>query len=266
MLGKDELIKLLKEINEKRLLSHEVTTLLGPFKEATFPLSLEFISHSRTFGKQKDLTYDGGQTGIFKIEGLDTECAVLFGPEDNEMIEKKKVGDRSEILVCYFDYDSLYRRIIFGKVSPSTDHDKGGSEKGADLARDSAAKTESQGITESISSGPEIEVPQRSNDVIKENQIPVRGSSAKFKRKKKRLSFPMARKNGPGRRSAKDSDDYTYNEEAKTEFRNLIGPILICGGIIFCLKSCSESFGLGIFIGVLLLMKGILVRFSNKEE
>ena len=86
MLGKDELIKLLKEINEKRLLSHEVTTLLGPFKEAAFPLSLEFISHSRTFGKQKDLTYDGGQTGIFKIEGLDTECAVLFVPNDNELI------------------------------------------------------------------------------------------------------------------------------------------------------------------------------------
>ena len=87
MLGKDELIKSLEEINEKRLLSHEVTEVLDPFKEATFPLSLEFISHSRTFGKQKDPSYDGGQTGIFKIEGLDAECAVLFGSEDNEMIE-----------------------------------------------------------------------------------------------------------------------------------------------------------------------------------
>ena len=33
MLGKDELIKSLEEINEKRLLSHEVTEVLDPFKE-----------------------------------------------------------------------------------------------------------------------------------------------------------------------------------------------------------------------------------------
>lgn len=263
MLGKDELIKSLEEINEKRLLSHEVTEVLDPFKETTFPLSLEFISHSRTFGKQKDPSYDGGQTGIFKIEGLDAECAVLFGSEDNEMIEKKKVGDRSEIFVCYFDYDSLYRRIVFGKVSPGTEHVKGG----ADLAQESAPKAEIQGITEPISVGPEIEAPQGSDNVIEESQDRAMEPSAKFKRKNKQLSFPRAQFHILKDKKRDWIAERSAEEDIKErQFKNAVGPILICGGIIFCMNGCREGIGMGMFFGVILLLFGINVRFSNKSE
>ena len=123
MSGKDEFIKSLQQIKEKRLLSSEVTALLAPLEELVFPLRLGFISHSRSFGKQKDPIYDGGQTVICKVIDLDIECAVLFESEDNDMIEEQNEGDCFELIVRYLDYDSLYQRIIIGKVGSVTEQD-----------------------------------------------------------------------------------------------------------------------------------------------
>ena len=269
MLGKDELIKSLQEINDKRLLSSEVTTLLAPFKEVTFPLSLELISHSRSFGKQDDSIYNGGQTGIFKIADLGIECAVLFAPEDNDMIEEQKPGSRSEFIVRYIDYDSLYQRIIIAKVKTVTGKDEGVT-NGA--------------VPSSVDQGPnerKIEAPQRSDSAPKEVQKRPRGSSLKSKKKKRKLSFSKKNKrelsfsrstasNGAGQRR-----DWLAERSAQEDIKkNLfirIAPILIGGGIIFCLDGCSELLpdgkgAVSFLMGIILLVVGISLRIHDKRK
>ncbi len=269
MLGKDELIKSLQEINDKRLLSSEVTALLAPFKEATFPLSLEFISHSRTFGKQEDSVYDGGQTCIFKLTDLGIECAVLFGPEDSDMIEGHKPGNRLEYLVRYLDYDSLYKRVIMGKVGPLTTED----EKVTDEVSPSSVN---KGANE-----PEIEVLQGSDSVLEEVQKRARGSSLKSKKKKKRiLSFSNEKRNfsfsRPVSISAGQKRDWLAERSAQEgikerQLKNAIAPILMAVGIIFCLNGCSKILpdgeGFGSFvIGNVLLVVGLSLRIHDKRK
>jgi len=266
-MGKDELIKSLQEINDKRLLSSEVTALLAPFKEAAFSLSLEFISHSRTFGKQKDPVYNAGQTGIFKFTDMDIECAVLFAPEDSQMVEKQKEGERSEFLVRYFDYDSLYQRIIVGKVSPGTENKNEGADGAGDSVQESTSEVAHQGVTESIAIRPEIETPQGVNKVITGSESPAKDSSTKFKKKKKSLSFPRAQFHIQADQKRNWIAERSAQEDIKErQFRNAIGPILISVGIIFCLDGCVDGLGAGFFIGVFLLAFGLTVRLNNKSK
>ena len=270
MLGKAELIKSLEEINDKRLLSSEVTTLLAPFKEVTFPLSLEFISHSRTFGKQDTSIYNGGQTGIFKIEDLDIECAVLFTPEDNDMIEEQNPWSRSEFIVRYLDYDSLYQRIIIGKVEKVTGKDEG-------VADGTDPSSVNQGPSE-----PEIEAPQRSDSASKEVQKRARGSSLRSKKKKRKLSFLKKNKrelsfsrstasNRAGQRRDWLAERSAQEDIKEKQFKNAIAPILMGGGIIFCLDGCSELLpdgkgAVSFLIGIILLVVGISLRITDKRK
>ncbi len=269
MLGKDELIKSLQEINDKRLLSSEVTTLLAPFKEVTFPLSLEFISNSRTFGRQEDPVYDGGQTGIFKFTDMDIECAVLFSPEQSHMIEKQMPGNRLEYLVRYLDYDSLYQRIIIGNVDPVTSNDE-------------VANVDSG--PESVHEGPdekEFEPIQRSDSAAKEVQKRARGSSLKSKKKKKRiLSFSNEKRNfsfsRPVSISAGQKRDWLAERSAQEgikerQLKNAIAPILMAAGIIFFVNGCSKILPNGdgagsFFIGIVLLVVGISLRIHDKRK
>ncbi len=260
MLGKEELIKALQEINDKRLLSSEVTALLAPFKEATFPLSLEFISHSRTFGKQEDSVYDGGQTCIFKLTDLGIECAVLFGPEDSDMIEGHKSGNRLEYLVRYLDYDSLYKRVIMGKVGPLTTED----EKVIDEVSPSSVN---KGANE-----PEIEVLQGSDSVLEEVQKRSLGSSLKSKKKKRELSFSESTAAlGAAQKRAWLAKLAEQEDIKKRKFKNAVAPILIGVGLILCLNGFSKLLpngkGIGyLFVGISLLLAGISLRIHKKRE
>ncbi len=114
---KSELMKALKELTEKRLLSNEVEVLFEPYKNVVFPLSLSFVSSERSFGSQKDATYNEGYKVICNAENWNVEVTILFAPEDNTLVESYDSGQDFEANVRFIDYDSLYQRAIFGKLS-----------------------------------------------------------------------------------------------------------------------------------------------------
>ena len=116
MAEKKQIMTALRELKEKRLLSSEVEELMKPYEGATFDLRLDFVSSSRSFGSQKDPLYDSGQKVLCTAEKWDVECDVLFSPEDNDLVESLEVGQDFQVTVKFIDYDSLYQRVIFGKV------------------------------------------------------------------------------------------------------------------------------------------------------
>ena len=121
MKKKSELMKALKELTEKRLLSNEVEALFEPYKDVVFPLSLSFVSSERSFGSQKDVTYNEGYKVICNAENWDVEVTILFAPEDNTLVESYDSGQDFEADVSFIDYDSLYQRAIFGKLGSKLD-------------------------------------------------------------------------------------------------------------------------------------------------
>ena len=116
MAEKKEIMTALRELKEKRLLSSEAEELMKPYQGATFDLRLDFVSSSRSFGSQKDPLYDSGQKVLCTAEKWDVECDVLFSPADNDLVESLEVGQDFQVTVKFIDYDSLYQRVIFGKV------------------------------------------------------------------------------------------------------------------------------------------------------
>ena len=116
MAEKKQIMTALRELKEKRLLSSEAEELMKPYEGATFDLRLDFVSSSRSFGSQKDPLYDSGQKVLCTAEKWDVECDVLFSPEDNDLVESLEVGQDFQVTVKFIDYDSLYQRVIFGKV------------------------------------------------------------------------------------------------------------------------------------------------------
>jgi ribosomal protein L7/L12 len=116
MAEKKEIMTALRELKEKRLLTSEAQELMKPYEGATFDLRLDFVSSSRSFGSQKDPVYDSGQKVLCTAEKWDVECEVLFSPEDNDLVESLEVGQDFLVTVKFIDYDSLYQRVIFGKV------------------------------------------------------------------------------------------------------------------------------------------------------
>ena len=116
MAEKKEIMTALRELKEKRLLSSEAEELMKPYEGASFDLRLDFVSSSRSFGSQKDPVYDNGQKVLCTAEKWDVECDVLFSPEDNDLVESLEVGQDFLVTVKFIDYDSLYQRVIFGKV------------------------------------------------------------------------------------------------------------------------------------------------------
>ena len=113
---KKQIMTALRELKEKRLLSSEAEELMKPYEGATFDLRLDFVSSSRSFGSQKDPLYNSGQKVLCTAEKWDVECDVLFSPADDDLVESLEVGQDFLVTVKFIDYDSLYQRVIFGKV------------------------------------------------------------------------------------------------------------------------------------------------------
>ena len=116
MADKNEIMTALRELKEKRLLSSEAEALMKPYAGASFDLRLDFVSSSRSFGRQKDSSYDDGQKVLCAAEKWDIECDVLFSPEDNELVESMESGQDFQVTVKFIEYDALYQRVIFGKI------------------------------------------------------------------------------------------------------------------------------------------------------
>ncbi|MEC8907131.1 MAG: hypothetical protein VX407_08280 [Verrucomicrobiota bacterium] len=118
---KSQLMNALKEMTEKRLLTSEVESLFEPYKDAVLPLSLSFLSATKSFGSQKNETYNDGYSVICNAENWEVEICLLFTSEDNSLVESFEPGEDFEANVKFIDYDALYQRAIFGKLISESD-------------------------------------------------------------------------------------------------------------------------------------------------
>ena len=118
---KSQLMNALKELTEKRLLTSEAESLFEPYKDAILPLSLSFLSATKSFGSQKDETYNDGYSVICNSENWGIEICLLFPSQGNSLVESLESGDVFEANVKFIDYDALYQRAIFGKLYSESD-------------------------------------------------------------------------------------------------------------------------------------------------
>ncbi len=118
-----DLLEFLERANEKRLTEVELESFLDECGNEEFSLNFRFISRSRSFGNQKDSRYNEGNTVICNVDGLDVECSLLFTVEDEEHAESLESGNVFTSKAHVLDYDSLYRRIVFGNNGPIENSD-----------------------------------------------------------------------------------------------------------------------------------------------
>ena len=113
-----DLLEFLERANEKRLTEVELESFFDACGSEEFSLKFRFISRSLSFGNQKDSRYDEGHTVTCNVDGLDVECSLLFTVEDEEHAESLESGNVFTSKAHVLDYDSLYRRIVFGNNGP----------------------------------------------------------------------------------------------------------------------------------------------------
>jgi len=117
-LKEKDLLEFLESANEKRLTEVELESFFDACGSEEFSLKFRFISRSLSFGNQKDSRYDEGHTVTCNVDGLDVECSLLFTVEDEEYAESLESGNVFISKAHVLDYDSLYRRIVFGNNGP----------------------------------------------------------------------------------------------------------------------------------------------------
>ena len=113
-----ELVQFLELSKETRLTNEEVDPFLDSCADANFVLKFHFVSRSLSFGNQKDPKYNDGHAVTCEIDGLDIECSLLFTAGDNDQAEALEIGNVFTSNVHVLEYDSLYKRIIFGNKGP----------------------------------------------------------------------------------------------------------------------------------------------------
>jgi hypothetical protein len=116
MIEENVVLDVLEELSQKRLLSSEVETMIRPFKGKISSLNFRFQSAAKSFGSQKDIVYNEGYSLTCSVENSEIEVILLFSKEDNDLAESFEEGHVFEENVKFIDYDTLYRKPIFGKV------------------------------------------------------------------------------------------------------------------------------------------------------
>ena len=116
-----DLLEFLERANEKRLTEVELESFLDACGSEEFLLKFRFTSRSLSFGNQKDSRYNDGHAVICNVDELDVECSLLFTVEDKEYAESLESGNVFISKAHVLDYDSLYRRIVFGNNGPVED-------------------------------------------------------------------------------------------------------------------------------------------------
>ena len=117
---KSQLMNALKELSDKRLLTSEVESLFEPYKDAVLPLSLSFVSATKSFGAQKDEAFNDGYS----------------------LVESFKPEEEFESNVKFIDYDALYQRAIFGKLYSQFDLSDSAETVSSSLADDAISPIE----------------------------------------------------------------------------------------------------------------------------
>ena len=277
---KSQLMNALKELTEKRLLTSEVESLFEPYKDAVLPLSLSFLSATKSFGSQKDKTYNDGYSTICNAENWGVEICLLFPSDDNSLVDSLKPEEGFEANVKFIDYDALYQRAIFGKLDSESDYSDSVETVSSSLADDASSPIalEAEAIeleTEAIEL--EAELTRAESDLI-EHSKDDEGSKSEARLSllnslnSRKISIESTAKGNKEFRNA-DSRNLPSNQDAlpqpsaleKSGCWSLLLGIFILMGSVISLGDGFDSFG-GVVIGLTLCIVGGLSSWVGKSE
>ena len=277
---KSQLMNALKELTEKRLLTSEVESLFEPYKDAVLPLSLSFLSATKSFGSQKDKTYNDGYSTICNAENWGVEICLLFPSDDNSLVESLKPEEGFEANVKFIDYDALYQRAIFGKLDSESDYSDSVETVSSSLADDASSPIalEAEAIElEAEAIELEAELTRVESDLI-EHSKDDDGSKSEARLSllnslnSRKISIESTAKGNKEFRNA-DSRNLPSNQDAlpqpsqleKSGCWSLLLGVLILMGSVISLGDGFDSFG-GVVIGLTLCIVGGLSSWFGKSE
>ena len=284
---KSQLMNALKELTEKRLLTSEVESLFDPYKDAVLPLSLSFLSATKSFGSQKDKTYNDGYSTICNAENWGVEICLLFPSDDNSLVESLKPEEDFEANVKFIDYDALYQRAIFGKLDSESDYSDSVETVSSSIADDAsspialeaeAIELEAEAIElEAEAIELEAELTRAESDLI-EHSKDDEGSKSEARLSllnslnSRKISIESTAKGNKEFRNA-DSRNLQSNQDAlpqpsaleKSGCWSLLLGVFILMGSVISLGDGFDSFG-GVVIGLTLCIVGGLSSWVGKSE
>ncbi len=270
---KSQLMNALKELTEKRLLTSEVESLFEPYKDAVLHLSLSFLSATKSFGSQKDKTYNDGYSTICNTENWGVEICLLFPSDDNSLVESLKPEEDFEANVKFIDYDALYQRAIFGKLDSESDYSDSVETVSSSLADDASSPIELEAEAIEL----EAELTRAESDLI-EHSKDDEGSKSEARLSllnslnSRKISIESTAKGNKEFRNA-DSRNLPSNQDAlpqpsaleKSGCWSLLLGIFILMGSVISLGDGFDSFG-GVVIGLTLCIVGGLSSWVGKSE
>ena len=277
---KSQLMNALKELTEKRLLTSEVESLFDPYKDAVLPLSLSFLSATKSFGSQKDKTYNDGYSTICNAENWGVEICLLFPSDDNSLVESLKPEEDFEANVKFIDYDALYQRAIFGKLDSESDYSDSVETVSSSIADDASSPItlEVEAIElEAEAIELEAELTRAESDLI-EHSKDDEGSKSEARLSllnslnSRKISIESTAKGNKEFRNA-DSRNLPSNQDALPQpsalekggcWSLLLGIFILMGSVI-SLGDGFDSFG-GVVIGLTLCIVGGLSSWVGKSE
>ena len=270
---KSQLMNALKELTKKRLLTSEVESLFEPYKDAVLPLSLSFLSATKSFGSQKDKTYNDGYSTICNAENWGIEICLLFPSDDNSLIDSLKPEEGFEANVKFIDYDALYQRAIFGKLDSESDYSDSVETVSSSLADDVSSPIALEAEAIEL----EAELTRAESDLI-EHSKDDEGSKSEARLSllnslnSRKISIESTAKGNKEFRNV-DSRNLPSNQDAlpqpsaleKSGCWSLLLGVFILMGSIISLGDGFDSFG-GVVIGLTLCIVGGLSSWVGKSE
>ena len=270
---KSQLMNALKELTEKRLLTSEVESLFDPYKDAVLPLSLSFLSATKSFGSQKDKTYNDGYSTICNAENWGVEICLLFPSDDNSLVESLKPEEDFEANVKFIDYDALYQRAIFGKLDSESDYSDSVETVSSSIADDASSPITLEAEAIEL----EAELTRAESDLI-EHSKDDEGSKSEARLSllnslnSRKISIESTAKGNKEFRNA-DSRNLPSNQDTlpqpsaleKSGCWSLLLGIFILMGSVISLGDGFDSFG-GVVIGLTLCIVGGLSSWVGKSE
>jgi hypothetical protein len=109
----NRLIKIIKDLKEKRRLSSESESIISPFIGKTYESTFSFLEASSSFVIGLSEKFKGGKTVLAEITDFGLDCSILFPKSMNEWIDGLKEGDDLEVRVRVLKFDNLYQRVVF---------------------------------------------------------------------------------------------------------------------------------------------------------
>ena len=147
-MAKEEIIKALRTLKEKRLFSSEAEKLVAPLKGNKDFFNFEFIESSPTFGRQLDSAYDNGHQLIVKFEE-NIESAILISEKQFESLNELSCGQSISMNLKFLEYDNLYQRAVFGKINDTRTPEKSPTATEIRTSEDNQEKDLSQEVKKS---------------------------------------------------------------------------------------------------------------------